>query len=204
MAKIVKLRHHDSTRFGLKRVRKTKQKLAEDHGQLDLFSPGQPDAKIVQFSALSAFDNALKLDEAGSVPAAREAYLKAIKNGDRVADAYCNLGIIEAGMDHAIKAINCFTKAIQRTPRHFQAHYNLANLYSEQKNYELARFHYQVAIEITPDFPNAYYNLGLVLLMSKEYAEAIRILTLYKTIAHDEDLGNTNELIESLRRSLTD
>ncbi len=201
MAKIIKLSSPGTTRLGLKRVRKTKQKVAEDHGQLNLFAP-RPDGRVVKFSANSAFEEALKFDEAGELESARNTYIRAIKGGKRVADAYCNLGIIEFQLDQFIKAINCFTKAIQQAPRHFQAHYNLANLYSEQKNYDLARFHYQVAIEIAPEFPNAYYNLGLVLALDKEYQQAIDALTKYKQLASAEDIGNTDELIDGLNHSL--
>jgi tetratricopeptide (TPR) repeat protein len=80
----------------------------------------------------------------------------------------------------------------------------LANLYSEEKNYALARLHYEIAIEIAPDFPNAYYNLGLVLALVKIYSEAIRVLTKYKSLAPLDELGKTNELIGSLRRYLVE
>lgn len=201
MAKIIKLKNPDNTRLGLKRVKKTKRKTAEDHGQLNLFEP-RPDGRVVPFLTANTFEEALKLDESGDLEKAREAYIKAIKGADRVADAYCNLGIIEFQLGHHVKAIDCFTRCIQQAPRHYQAHYNLANLYSEQKSYELARFHYQIALEMAPDFPNTYYNLGLVLALNNEYQQAIEVLTAYKKLAATEDLGNTEELLESLNDSL--
>ncbi len=203
MAKIIKLRSAANVRLGLKRVRRSKQKKAEDHGQLNLFAP-KPDGKVISFTAQSSFEEAIAQDELQNYHRAKDAYQQAIKNGERVADAYCNLGILEFQEHEIIKAISCFTKAIQRAPRHFQAHYNLANLYSEQKNYELAQFHYQVAIEIAPDFPDAHYNLGLVLALDHQYQKAINALQRYKHIANPEELGNTNELIESLEYSLKD
>lgn len=201
MAKIIKLSNPSSTRLGLKRVRKTKQKVAQDSGQLNLFE-SKPDGRVIQFTALSAFEEALKLDEASQLENAKESYQRAIKCGDRTADAYCNLGIIEFQLNHNIKAIDCFTKSIEQSPRHYQAHYNLANLYSEQQNYHLARLHYQIAIEIAPEFPNTYYNLGLVLALIREYNDAVQVLTKYKSLAADEDLGNTHELIDSLEHSI--
>jgi len=201
MAKIVKLRSAANVRLGLKRVRKNKQKKAEDHGQLNLFAP-TGDGKVINLSAQSSFEEAIALDEIQQWDRAKSAYLLAIKRGERIADAYCNLGILEFQDHQIIKAINCFTKSIQQAPRHFQAHYNLANLYSEQKNFDLARFHYQVAIEIAPNFPDAYYNLGLVLALNHHYQEAIDALSTYKQIAEPQELGNTDELIESLEYSL--
>ena len=149
----------------------------------------------------NSFEQALTLDEAGDILGAKEAYKGAIKNGDRIADAYCNLGILES-RNNSISAIDCFTRSLKASPRHFQSHYNLANLYSEEKNYALAKLHYEIAIEIAPDFPNAHYNLGLVLALMKEYQPAIETLSTYRKLAPPSELGKTNELIGSLRRSL--
>jgi tetratricopeptide (TPR) repeat protein len=156
---------------------------------------------VVQLSTGKSFDQALTLDELGEVEEAKRAYQDAIKKGDRVADAYCNLGILES-RNNSIKAIGCFTQSLRAAPRHFQSHYNLGNLYSEEKSYTLARLHYGIAIEIAPDFPNAYYNLGLVLAMIKEYKEAIEVLSKYQSMASAEELGKTKELIDGLRNSL--
>ncbi len=203
MTKIVKLSSYPTTRLGLKRVRKRKKKTPEDYGQLNLFTPKVPTGRIIQLTSINSFEEALTLDEQGDLNGAREAYKRAIQVGDRVADAYCNLGILES-QNNTIKAIDCFTRSLKSSPRHFQSHYNLANLYSEEKNYALARLHYQIAIEIAPDFPNAYYNLGLVLALMKIYSEAIRVLTKYKSLAPLDELGKTNELIGSLRRYLVE
>jgi len=203
MTKIVKLSSYPTTRLGLKRVRKRKKKTPEDYGQLNLFTPKVPTGRIIQLTSINSFEEALTLDEQGDLNGAREAYKRAIQVGDRVADAYCNLGILES-QNNTIKAIDCFTRSLKSSPRHFQSHYNLANLYSEEKNYALARLHYEIAIEIAPDFPNAYYNLGLVLALMKIYSEAIRVLTKYKSLAPLDELGKTNELIGSLRRYLVE
>jgi len=203
MTKIVKLSSYPTTRLGLKRVRKRKKKTPEDYGQLNLFTPKVPTGRIIQLTSINSFEEALTLDEQGDLNGAREAYKRAIQVSDRVADAYCNLGILES-QNNTIKAIDCFTRSLKSSPRHFQSHYNLANLYSEEKNYALARLHYEIAIEIAPDFPNAYYNLGLVLALMKIYSEAIRVLTKYKSLAPLDELGKTNELIGTLRRYLVE
>ncbi len=203
MAKIVKLSNQSNGGFGLKGVRKTKQKIAEDHGQMNLFE-AKAEGRVVNFSSLTHFDAALRYDEAGDLKKAKEMYQSAIGKNQRKADAYCNLGIIEFKQHQNIKAINCFTQAIQQNPRHYQAHYNLGNLYSEEKNYPLAKFHYQVAIELAPDFINAYYNLGLVLAMMKDYQLAVSILTQYRCLAPENDIGNTDDLIEGLKHSITE
>ena len=203
MTKIVKLSSHPTTRLGLKRVRKRKKKTSEDCGQLNIFTPSKPSGKVVQFVSIDSFEEALNLDEKGDQIGASVAYKAAIQKSDRVADAYCNVGIRES-QNNTIKAIDCFTRSLKSAPRHFQSHYNLANLYSEEKNYALAKLHYEMAIEIAPDFPNAYYNLGLVLAVMKNHSEAIQVLTKYRSVAPPDELGKTNELIGSLRRFLVE
>ena len=203
MTKVVKLSADPTTRLGLKRVRKRKKKKPEDFGQLNIFAPKEPKGKVVHLRSMNSFEEALTLDELGDTDAAKDAYKRAIHNGDRIGDAYCNLGILES-QNNSINAIDCFTRSLKSAPRHFQSHYNLANLYSEEKNYALAKLHYEIAIEIAPDFPNAYYNLGLVLALMKNYSQAIQILTKYKTLAPSDELGKTDELISSLERSLVE
>ena len=203
MSKVVKLSDHPTTGFGLKRVAKRKNKSPEDYGQLNIFDTEVPSGKVVKLNAGSSFEEALTQDEMGNIDAAREAYKIAIRNGDRAADAYCNLGIIES-QNNSIKAIDCFTRSLKTAPRHFQSHYNLANLYSEKKNYDLAKLHYEIAIEIAPDFPNAHYNLGLVLALMKDYQGAVVALNTYKKLAPPDELGKINDLILSLKRWLTD
>jgi len=203
MSKVVKLTDpSQNPALGLTRVKRRKKKLPEDYGQLNIFE-ARPEGRVVEFSTGSTFEEALTLDEQGDMEAAKLAYRQAIKNGDRVADAYCNLGILES-QNNSIDAIDCFTRSLKAAPRHFQAHYNLANLYSEEKNYSLAKLHYEMAIKIAPDFPNPYYNLGLVMALMKDYQGAIMTLKTFRKLAPVTELGITDELIERLSCSLTE
>ena len=97
----------------------------------------------------------LQLDEQGDKQRAKIGYLQAIEQEDSMADAYCNLAIIESlGGRHA-KAIDSFTNCLKIDPRHFEAHYNLANLYGEIGNFPLAKAHYEISIQLEPVFPTA-------------------------------------------------
>src|SRR5262245_49687474 len=128
-----------ASKLGFKPVRK--QASAQAKGQLDLFPA--PEAQILNFeSGLSVFEQALLLDERADLRAA-ELYVKAIEEQDCVADAYCNLGIIESKQGNTVKAFDCFSNALKREPRHAEAHYNLANLYFETDDFRLARLHYE-------------------------------------------------------------
>lgn len=197
MSKVVKFPDPVPEKFGLQRVHKKKNKNLEKHGQLNLFVGG----KVVKLNQLSVFEEAMMLDERGDREAARTSYLKAIEEKDCLADAYCNLGIIEFLDDSYVKAIDCFTRCLKEEPRHFEAHYNLANLYAEVRDFGLAKFHYLVSIEIEPAFPNSYFNLGLTYAMNKEYKEAINVLHQYKNLVTDDEHKHVDNLILTLERT---
>ncbi len=198
MAKVVQFPASNPEKFGFKPVRKKIESSEKPkNNQLNLFTGG----KIVSFNKLSQFEEALMLDEVGNANA-KEAYHKAIEKGDSVADAYCNLGILESQTGNYTKAIDCFTKALSENPRHFEAHYNLANLYAETGNLPLAKLHYQISIEIEPDFPNSHFNLALTLAMKREIEDAIKSLESYcKLVSKNEQL-QARALIESLSSTL--
>lgn len=196
MGKVIQFPTPNPEKFGFKPVRK-KDREADKHGQMNLFAGG----KIVHLNKLSTFEEALLLDERGDDRALNQ-YLKAIETGDSVADAYCNLGILESELKNHSKAIDCFTKCLKEDPRHFEGHYNLANIYAEIGNFPLAKIHYQISIEIEPSFPNSYFNLGLTLAMLKEVEAAIQSLLHYKSLVNQDDRSQVDELINNLNRTM--
>src|SRR2546422_8557371 len=144
MAEILKF-PPQASKFGYKRVKK-RAKAAENPDQLHLFP--QPTAQILNFATeLSRFEQALMLDERED-PKAAELYAKAIEEHDCVADAYCNLGIIESQKGNTAKAFDRFTTSLKYDPRHSESHYNLGNLYFEVNELRLAQTHYEMAGEV--------------------------------------------------------
>ncbi len=187
------------SKFGFKRVSK-RSRAAEDPGQLHLFP--QVTAQIVDFApASTCFEQALLWDERGD-PKAAELYHKAIEAGDCVADAYCNLGIIESEKGHTAKAFDCFTISLKHNPRHPEAHYNLANLYFDVNDLRLARVHYEIAGELEPSFANVYFNLALVQALSSDLAASAGTLARYKELVSEEDGRNADQLLQNLKTSL--
>jgi tetratricopeptide (TPR) repeat protein len=185
---------------GLKRVRKTAKIELKRTNQMDLFSQKSPETNIyVLPSNLSPFEQALMLDESGD-EGAKEAYLNAANQEDVAADSFCNLGILEYESGSTVKAIDCFTKSLKADPRHFESHYNLANLYSELGNLPLAKTHYEFARELQPDFADICFNLGLVYAMTRDFESAIKILSEYKQMVSAEDGSNAEKLIESIKK----
>jgi tetratricopeptide (TPR) repeat protein len=196
MAKVVKFPVQPPEKFGFRPVRKKREAPVPKTGQLNLFTGG----KLVKLNQLSSFEEALLLDERNE-KSAKDQYLKAIKEGDSVADAYCNLGILESKLKNFPKAIDCFTLSLKEDPRHFESHYNLANLYAEIGNLPLAKVHYQMSISIEPEFPNSYFNLGLTMAINKEINSAVEMLLEYRRRTTDDDHKQVDELIESLIRT---
>jgi tetratricopeptide (TPR) repeat protein len=198
MAKIIQFSANPAPeKFGPQRARKKNDNEGQEkpkRNQLNLFTG----AKIIRLNQLSEFEEALLLDDQGDLKAARQHYLKAIAEGDSISDAYCNLGILEWQDGNITKAIDCFTNSLKHQPRHYEAHYNLANLYAEVGNFNLAKIHYQISIELEPEFSNCYFNLGLTLAMNKEFKEAVKILSTYRNLTPAEDHKQTDDLIFKL------
>jgi tetratricopeptide (TPR) repeat protein len=198
MAQILKL-PVQASKLGYKRVRRRCK--SEDPNQLDLFSG--PPAQILDFAGgLSPFEQALLWDERGDKPAAADLYAEAIKKEDCVADAYCNLGIIETQRGSAVKAFDCFSTALKYNARHSEAHYNLGNLYFDQNDFRLAQFHFEIAAEVDPEFPNAYFNLALVLAINNDPAGAFQALRRYQDQVPEEEARVAAEVLENIKGSL--
>jgi tetratricopeptide (TPR) repeat protein len=198
MAQIIKF-PAQASKFGYKRVR-NRAKAGEDPNQLHLAL--QPTATILRFeSALGSFEQALILDERGDSRAA-EFYLQAINEQDRVADSFCNLGIIQSKQANTAKAFESFTTALKHDPRHFETHFNLGNLYFEVDDFRLAQIHYQIAAGIEATFPNVYFNLALVAAINRDHAAGVSALTTYRQLVSPEEGRNADALLESVLKSL--
>lgn len=197
MAKVVKFPIQTPEKFGFRPVRKKRPTPPQKPGQLNLFTGG----KVVKLNQLTTFEEALMLDEHGD-ERAKDLYLKAIIEFDSIPDAYCNLGIIESRARQYTKAIDCFTLSLKEDPRHFESHYNLANLYAELGNLPLAKVHYQISISIEPEFPNSYFNLGLTQAMNKEVEDAVQSFIAYKHLSTQDDHAQVDELIDYLLRAV--
>lgn len=174
--RILELPSSNPKKVGAKKVHKNDP--GQEAQQLNLFTTG----KILKLHPVSPFEEALMLDERGDRHGAEELYHKAIKTGDQVSDAYCNLGIIEAQQEHTIEAINYFTLSLQYDPRHLEAHFNLGNMYKDAGNLELGILHYQIAIKVDPAYSGSYFNLGLAFASNHKYQKAIDVFQQYRKL----------------------
>ncbi|HEV7397107.1 MAG TPA: tetratricopeptide repeat protein [Pyrinomonadaceae bacterium] len=170
---------------------------AELLGQLSLFRVEE--GRIARL--LTPFEEALILHEQGD-PKAGEYYLEAISEGDNVAEAYCNLAIINLEQGNASKALDQLTLSLKHEPRHVEAHYNLANLYYDHGNYALARLHYEAATQIEPGFSLVYFNLALVYHRLNDWNAASSALRRYQELEpQDKDINALSDLLTAMAAS---
>ena len=170
---------------------------AELQGQLNLFR-----AEVARVARLlSPFEEALLLHEQGD-PTAEQHYLEAISDGDNVAEAHCNLGIINLELGQLAKALDHFTLSLKNDPRHVEAHYNLGNLYYDAGDLQLARLHYEAAAQIEPGFSLVYFNLSLVYHKLGELNAAFAVLDKYRQLEpEDEDIDVLNQLLKAMQNA---
>jgi tetratricopeptide (TPR) repeat protein len=188
-----------ASKLGYKRVKK-RARSGENPDQLHLFS--QPVAEVLSFtSGLSSFEQALILDERADLKAA-EFYRRAIEEQDCVADAWCNLGIIESQKGNVTKAFDCFTTSLKHDARHSEAHYNLGNLYFDVNDFRLAQIHYEMAAEVEASFANVYFNLALVQAINNDLAAAVSALNKYRGLVSEVEAQKAEELLRNLRELL--
>jgi len=169
---------------------------AELQGQLNLFRAES--GRVARL--LTPFEEALLLHERGDQKAA-EHYLEAINEGDNIAEAYCNLGILNLDQGQSAKALDHFTLSLKNNPRHVEAHYNLANLYYDAGDLQLARLHYEAATQIEPNFSLVYFNLALVYHRLSNAESAINALEKYRELEpDDEEIEVLDQLFKGMQR----
>jgi tetratricopeptide (TPR) repeat protein len=198
MAQILKF-PAQASKLGYKRV-KRRGLGADNPDQLNLFPSAT--AQILNFECgLGRFEQALMLDERGDSKAA-DLYARAIEEQDCVADAYCNLGIIESQKGNTSKAFDCFTISLKHNPRHSEAHYNLGNLYFDVNDFRLAQIHYEMAREVDPAFANVYFNLALVQAINNDFDGAVIALKHYQEMVSEAEGRIAGELLQNLKKSV--
>ena len=171
----------------------------ELHGQRTLFS--ESEGRLIPLpTRMSPFEEALILHEQGS-PRSAEMYAQAIREEECVADAFCNLGILDYEAKNIPGAFNHFTSALRHDPRHFESHFNLAHMYFEEGNIRLARLHYEFSAVIEPGSASAHFNLGLVSAIEENIPEAVASLNKAKEFATEEELPQIDEILHGLQNT---
>jgi tetratricopeptide (TPR) repeat protein len=198
MAKVIQLYREPGAKIGYTKASK-KRKKNDTEGQLALFNNDAPVIKLP--FRYKTFDQALFLDEHKD-PFAKEAYRKAIDEGDYVADSYCNLGILHSENGEWEEAFDCFSRALINDPRHYEAHFNLANLYFDKNDFRLAKLHYEMANIIEPFFANSYFNLGLLYATMGDFDKSVECFQNYIALVPEEEAKKALEFIDNMKKTM--
>ena len=168
-------------------------------GQMNLFEAQLPGGTLIEFRR-NVFLQALQSQERHEQNA-RALFLKAVEEGQYVADSYCNLGLLEFEAGRLAQAVDSLTLALKHDPRHFEGHYNLGNVYLDAGQYKLAQLHYEVAREIEPTYPNLSYNLGVAYGLQGDWARSHECFVTYAGLA-PEFAESVQPLLEKLESAL--
>jgi tetratricopeptide (TPR) repeat protein len=89
---------------------------------------------------------------------------------------------------------------LKNDPRHVEAHYNLANLYYDASDLQLAKLHYEAATQIEPGFSLVYFNLSLVYHKLGDFTAAYTALTKYRELEpEDADIEVLDQLLKGMK-----
>ena len=76
-------------------------------------------------------------------------------------------------LDLKDEAIDQFTKCLSLNPTHNNAHHNLANIYRDQNNIDLALQHYEHSDRSDHNNPDMHCNWGLAYQLKERWSDAI-------------------------------
>jgi predicted CXXCH cytochrome family protein len=156
-----------------------------------LGSPLLADAiRTVRLEAVSALADvpaaiSIPSGQRGSFDRAVEEYRAAqALNADR-ADAWLNVGALEARLGNTGQAEAAYQHAIRLQPSFMPSYVNLADLYRTQAREEDAERVLREALARQPDTADIHHALGLLLVRRKQVAEAVRELSRASELAPD-------------------
>lgn len=132
------------------------------------------------------------------------------------ANGYYQEGLANLDTDQR-QAFVSFQKAIQLNPRHKNAHYSLAHLYTKQGKFQQAEQELREVLAIDPEYSEAHNYLGQVLEAQgrwreavEEYRQALRnplyatpdiaLYRLGRALAHEGDLEGAMQALEDALR----
>lgn len=114
-------------------------------------------------------------------------------------DTWNNYGLFLMTQGVSDQAEAAMRKALSLSPDFARAHFNLANLFNEQKNTQKAAYHYNEAVKSDPSMASAWRNLANIYFRDNNFSQA---LIIYKNAVEmvPEDLlsqiGISNCLLE--------
>jgi tetratricopeptide (TPR) repeat protein len=171
-------------------------------------------AKTQPADETGAIQAAFRLQQAGNIAAAAQAYQEVLRRDSSNPEAMRLLGEALSDLGRPAEAISLLRRFAGLYPRHFISHYSLGNAYRLGGQPAAAAECYRAAMARNPGFAGAHHGLGAALRMLEQDAEAARNFAQATKLAPDwavawADLGTTLAALgdfagaeTALRRSL--
>ena len=115
----------------------------------------------------------VKLQEYGQ---AIDQFKEAVRISPENVTAHFNLGKILSHLGNYAEAIDHLQTVVEKEPDDAQAHFALANALQQEKSFEKAFEHYKKAAKHDPSMTDAWLRISILLSLSSQYGEALRIL----------------------------
>lgn len=111
--------------------------------------------------AEEAYNDGIRLLQAGQAREALTAFDKAIHLKPTYAEAYRKRGIVHHSLTQYDRAIKDYDEAVHLNPDSSEIYYDRANAYSDSGQPERALKDYDTALRLNPRYAQAYYNRSL-------------------------------------------
>ncbi len=180
-----------------------KNKQAEQKPFIDIpsnpYLSNQPkidQAGLTLFASATAAMGEQHYDEA-------EKYLfKLTEDYPHLSGPFLNLGLIAKNRKHYTAAEQRFKQAIERNSNNVEAYNQLAVMYRELGQFELAENYYQQALAVWPGYLDIYLNLGMLYeLYMGELKSALQQYQRYQSFQQEPD-RRVNGWIKDLQRRI--
>ena len=132
-----------------------------------------PEYNRAMEGAANAYEEGMRLFDAGDLPAAAAAFAEALRLDPRFERAHYQLGNVRQDEERWAEAENHFRSAIAITPAHAEAHNNLGVVLQMLGRPEEAQASYARAANLKPGLTQPYLNLGRMLEQVGRRAEAL-------------------------------
>jgi tetratricopeptide (TPR) repeat protein len=136
---------------------------------------------VTRDNAVAHNNFGVTLLDAGNQAAAEGHFAEAVRLKANYPEGLANLGFCREKQGRREEASELFRRSLAVRPNG-AAHYNLANLLSQQDKLDEAQTHYEAALRLKPEFVEAWYNLGALQQKrgrlkeaAQDYAAALRV-----------------------------
>lgn len=116
-------------------------------------------------------EQAIFLYNTNAIAESKSLFLE-IPETQRNSDDYLYLANIEQDLNNIDSCVLYLKKSIELDENNYKAHYNLGNIYFEEKQYNAALKEYNKVLKIRKDFAYAHYNKGCCYLAKNSLVNA--------------------------------